>query len=102
MNILLLNANKFTPSGNITVDYSVAGSLLTVSVADTGIGIAKEDQSVIFGKFEKISQFSQGPGLGLCIFKDIIDKVNGRIGIESEPCKGSKFWFSVHCDKRDV
>jgi|WetSurMetagenome_2_1015567.scaffolds.fasta_scaffold53101_2 signal transduction histidine kinase len=102
MNILLLNANKFTPSGNITVDYRVAGSLLTVSVADTGIGIAKEDQSVIFGKFEKISQFSQGPGLGLCIFKDIIDKVNGRIGVESEPCKGSKFWFSVHCDKRDV
>lgn len=101
MNILLLNANKFTPHGNITVDYKVEGSLLTVSVTDTGIGIAKESQDVIFEKFEKVSQFSQGPGLGLSIFKGIIDKVNGRMGVVSEPGKGSKFWFSVHCHHRD-
>lgn len=101
MNILLINANKFTPHGHIMVDYNVVGSLLTVSVTDTGIGIAPEYQSVIFEKFEKVSQFSQGPGLGLCIFKDIIDKVNGRLGVESEPGKGAKFWFSVNCCNRD-
>ncbi len=92
---LILNANKFTSKGSITVDYNVDGDMLNVSVADTGIGIAVEDRKRIFGKFEKLDHFSQGLGLGLPICKSIVEKLGGRIGVESEPGCGSTFRFSV-------
>ena len=92
---LILNANKFTPAGTITVDYKVEDDMLNVSVADTCIGIAVEDRKRIFGKFEKLDHFSQGLGLGLPICKSIVEKLGGRIGVESEPGCGSTFRFSV-------
>ncbi|WP_051509018.1 sensor histidine kinase [Xylanibacter oryzae] len=92
---LIINADKFTPTGTITVDYNIDGDILNVSVTDTGIGIAAEDQKKIFGKFEKLDQFSQGLGLGLPICKSIVEKLGGRIGVESEPGCGSTFRFSV-------
>lgn len=95
LKILVLNADKFTPSGSITVDYKIEKYLLKVSVTDTGIGIDKLDQIRIFEKFEKIDKSSIGPGLGLYICKAILDKAGGQIGVKSELGKGSTFWFSV-------
>jgi len=92
---LILNAEKFTLIGKIIVDYSVDGEMLNVSVADTGIGIAVEDRKRIFGKFEKLNKFSQGLGLGLPICKAIVEKLGGRIQVESEPGCGSTFRFSL-------
>ncbi|WP_169730544.1 sensor histidine kinase [Xylanibacter oryzae] len=99
---LILNANKFTPKGSITVDYNVDGDMFNVSVADTGIGIAVEDRKRIFGKFEKLDHFSQGLGLGLPICKAIVKKLGGRIGVQSKLGCGSTFRFSVpYCDRRE-
>ncbi len=95
LKILVLNADKFTPKGSITIDYKIEGELLKISVTDTGIGIDKADQVRIFERFEKVDKSSTGSGLGLCICKAIIDKVGGEIGVESELGKGSTFWFSV-------
>lgn len=95
LKMLVLNADKFTPNGSITVDYKIEGPLLKISVTDTGIGIDKADQARIFERFEKIDKSSTGTGLGLCICKAIIDKVGGQIGVESDLGKGSTFWFSV-------
>ena len=99
---LILNANKFTPAGTITVDYKVEDDMLNVSVADTCIGIAVEDRKRIFGKFEKLDHFSQGLGLGLPICKAIVKKLGGRIGVQSKLGCGSVFGFSVpYCDRRE-
>ena len=99
---LILNANKFTPAGTITVDYKVEDDMLNVSVADTCIGIAVEDRKRIFGKFEKLDHFSQGLGLGLPICKAIVKKLGGRIGVQSKLGCGSVFRFSVpYCDRRE-
>jgi signal transduction histidine kinase len=92
---LILNANKFTPKGSITVDYNVDDDMLNISVADTGIGIAVEDRKRIFGKFEKLDQFSQGLGLGLPICNAIAEKLGGSIGVQSKLGYGSTFRFSI-------
>jgi CheY-like chemotaxis protein len=64
-------------------------------VTDTGIGIAKEKQDTIFDRFVKLDDFRQGTGLGLSICKMIIEKLGGKIGVESERGKGSSFWFTL-------
>ncbi|WP_051508946.1 sensor histidine kinase [Xylanibacter oryzae] len=92
---LILNADKFTQTGSITVDYNVGGDMLNVLVTDTGIGIAKKNQKKIFGKFEKLDQFSQGLGLGLPICKAIAEKLGGSIGVQSKLGYGSTFRFSI-------
>lgn len=92
---LLSNAIKFTHEGTITLDCSSKNNGLYVSVSDTGIGIAKEEQERIFGRFEKIDSFKEGTGIGLPICKAIITKINGKIGVESELGKGSTFWYWV-------
>ena len=95
LKIIVLNADKFTPKGSITIDYKIEGELLKISVTDTGIGIDKADKVRRFERFEKVDKSSTGSGRGLCICKAIIDKVGGEIGVESELGKGSTFWFSV-------
>lgn len=60
------------------------------------MGISQEDQNKIFERFTKVDTFTQGTGLGLSICKNIIEKMKGRIGVESEgKGKGSTFWFTV-------
>ncbi len=93
--ILVLNANKFTVSGTITVDYLIGGGMLTVRVADTGIGIKTEDQERIFQRFVKLDPFSQGLGMGLSICRSLLDRAGSTISVASEPGKGSTFTFSV-------
>ncbi len=58
-------------------------------VADTGCGIPKDKQQNIFGRFVKLNSFAQGTGLGLSICQTLIERMGGRIGVESEEGKGS-------------
>lgn len=106
---LLGNALKFTESGEVTVDLSViadsgcaasAGTIgLRVEVRDTGIGIARESQALVFGQFSQADQTStrshEGTGLGLAISKGLVELMGGEIGLTSEPGRGSTFWFTI-------
>jgi two-component system, OmpR family, phosphate regulon sensor histidine kinase PhoR len=98
------NAIKFTPeNGRITIEAKLAKNgtkspsteFLEISVADTGIGIASEDQERIFDRFERATLYNKGVGLGLAIAKKIVDNHDGKIWVESEFGKGSKFTFTI-------
>lgn len=92
----LTNAIKFTEEGSITFGYRPeTPSMIRIFVSDTGCGIAQDQQKNIFGRFVKLNSFSQGTGLGLAICEMIIKHLHGNIGVESEPGKGSTFWFTL-------
>ena len=100
---LLSNAVKFTPEGgNISVEVRMlhedeTGCHIYVAVTDTGIGISPEQQKQLFTSFSQadasISRKYGGTGLGLAISRSIVEKMGGRIWVESEMGKGSKFAF---------
>ncbi len=97
---LIDNAIKYTPpGGSITVSWETRGTKVLVSVADTGIGIAKADQVHLFEKFSRIKRREtidiKGSGLGLAIVKSIVDRHNGRVWVESELGKGSVFFVEL-------
>lgn len=93
---LLTNACKFTSKGNITFGYEVQENEIYFFVRDTGCGISKEGQERIFQRFTKLNDFVQGTGLGLSISQSIVEKMKGRIGVESKgEGKGSTFWFTI-------
>jgi two-component system CheB/CheR fusion protein len=96
---LVNNAMKFTEKGNITIKTSKTEDAVQVSVSDTGYGIKKEDMSKVFDLFEQLNNGGQrktgGTGLGLAISKEIVEQHGGRIWVESEPDKGSKFMFTL-------
>lgn len=99
----LSNAVKFTSGGSIRFGYKVLGdSGVYCYVADTGTGISVENQNSIFERFVKLDNFKQGTGLGLSICKTIITRLKGEIGVESEPGKGSTFWFTIPCNPMKV
>ena len=88
------NAIKFTTAGSIRIGYDkVDETHLRFYVADTGLGIEPEMQAQIFDRFIKLNTFVHGTGLGLSISKSIIEQLGGTIGVDSEPGKGSCFWF---------
>lgn len=88
------NAIKFTTAGSIRVGYDkVDETHLRFYVTDTGLGIEPEMQAQIFDRFIKLNTFVHGTGLGLSISKSIIEQLGGTIGVDSEPGKGSCFWF---------
>jgi signal transduction histidine kinase/CheY-like chemotaxis protein/HPt (histidine-containing phosphotransfer) domain-containing protein len=101
---LVSNAVKFTEQGSV----SVRGDLLEIdrdrarlrfSVADTGIGIPKDKQHLVFQSFSQIEASATrkygGTGLGTSIARKLVQMMEGEIGFESEPGKGSTFWFTV-------
>lgn len=96
---LLANAAKFTDEGEIVVRAWAGDSRLYVSVSDTGIGIAHEDQERIFEPFEQGTMENgrrpEGAGLGLRLCKEFIEMHGGRIVVESELGKGSTFTFEL-------
>ena len=87
------NALKFTSEGSIVIDYRINGNEVRFSVQDTGMGIEPEKQEAIFTRFVKLNNFIAGTGLGLPICQSIVTQLGGKIGVESEPGKGSCFWF---------
>ena len=91
----LTNAIKFTAEGEIKLAYKVSKDEIRVSVSDTGMGISEEDCRTIFDRFVKLNACKQGTGLGLAICKNIIEKLGGRIGVESTLGVGSTFWFTL-------
>jgi signal transduction histidine kinase len=98
---LVNNAIKYSPEGGrVTLRLSTDGDLARVEVADEGSGIPPEFREKIFDKFERIlMEKAEGTGLGLSIAKDIVDLHGGRIWVESEPGKGSRFIFTLGLKK---
>ncbi len=96
---LISNAVKFTESGCVTCRVKQEDEGVCISIIDTGIGIAPEDQPKVFEKFRQVGDTltdkPKGTGLGLPICKQIIDHHGGRIWVESERGKGSVFSFII-------
>ena len=97
---LLSNAVKFMPPGVIAV-VKVSAEFLNghvrIWIEDNGIGIDSKDKDRVFRLFEKIHHRSEyeGTGIGLTIARKAIERMNGRIGFESELGKGSRFWIEL-------
>ncbi|MFO0658394.1 MAG: response regulator [Polyangiaceae bacterium] len=105
---LIGNALKFTEQGEVSVEGRVthddAGSpLLFVEVKDTGVGMSKSALDGLFTPFNQIDTSTTrrfgGSGLGLVISRQLIERMGGKIGVESELGKGSRFWFTVRLDR---
>ena len=96
---LLNNAVKFTDKGHIGFGYILKDNELQFFIEDTGIGIAGDFHDKVFERFLKVGiddqRLYEGVGLGLAICKGNIDLLKGRIWMESEPGKGSKFFFTI-------
>jgi len=96
---LLSNALKFTPEGGrIDVRAAMNDGMAEISVADTGVGIAPEDQEAIFEEFRQVGTADkkvEGTGLGLALSRKFIELHGGRIWVESQPGKGSTFSFTL-------
>jgi signal transduction histidine kinase/ligand-binding sensor domain-containing protein len=95
---LISNAFKFTEAGSIeTGFYSDGQNRIVCYVKDTGIGISKDEQELVFSHFTKVekpSKLFRGAGLGLAICRELTELLGGKIWLESEPGKGSTFYFS--------
>ena len=96
---LIENAIKYTPSGEVTVDISGDDSKVVISVADTGLGIPKEDQAHLFQKFYRVDNTATreigGTGLGLYLCRRLAEVMGGRIWLESEFKQGSTFYLEI-------
>lgn len=91
---LVGNALKFTQEGSVTVTVTMEGDLMSIEVADTGIGIPTDRLEAIFDRFQQASADSRvfgGTGLGLTISKGIVHLMGGTIAVQSELGKGSRF-----------
>lgn len=105
---LLSNAFRFTDSGTIELGYQLAKNReVVVYVKDTGIGIKREQHEEIFRRFMKLSDSSthsyRGAGLGLAITKKLVELLGGKIWVESEPDKGSIFFFTLQgCNLKEI
>jgi signal transduction histidine kinase len=102
---LLSNAIKFTPEGGrIEVRANVTDGMAQVSVADTGVGIAAEDQGAIFEEFRQVGTADkkiEGTGLGLALSRKFIELHGGRIWVKSELGQGSTFTFTLPVQRGD-
>jgi len=99
MNNLLSNALKFTESGHIKLGYKKQEENLLFFVEDTGIGIKQKNLTLIFDHFRQIDESHTrkfgGTGLGLTISRNLTEMLGGKIWADSQPGKGSVFYFTV-------
>ena len=94
----LTNAVKFTKEGHIRLGYRYQNDGLYLFCEDTGAGIPKDKQQIVFNRFVKLDEFVQGTGMGLAICKSIAESCGGKIGVDSEGAgKGSTFWLWIPC-----
>lgn len=98
---LINNGLKFTHEGFVEIGYFIRGKQVNIYIEDSGVGIEKEKKDIIFESFrqsdDSITRTFGGTGLGLSITKKIIDKMGGKIEVESEPQKGTRFTVSLDC-----
>src|SRR5262245_44906052 len=96
---LLSNAIKFTPEGSrIDVRAALHGAMAEVSVSDTGVGIAPEDQKAVFEEFRQVGTVDkkvEGTGLGLALARKFVELHEGRIWVKSQVGQGSTFTFTL-------
>jgi two-component system, chemotaxis family, CheB/CheR fusion protein len=97
---LLSNAVKFVAPGTVprvTIRTEPRGDEVRVWFEDNGIGIASRDVERVFGFFERVHSAAQfeGTGIGLAIVKKAVERMGGKVGVESEPGKGSRFWIQL-------
>ena len=96
---LVENAIKYTPQGDIVVDVTGDNEHIVLSVADTGIGIPREDQVHLFQKFYRVDSSDTreigGTGLGLYLCRRLTETIGGRIWVESEYKRGSTFYIEI-------
>src|SRR5262249_7510573 len=96
---LLSNAIKFTPEGGrIEVRAALKGAMAEVAVADTGVGIAPEDQEAVFEEFRQVGTADkkvEGTGLGLALARKFIELHGGRIWVASQVRHGATFTFTL-------
>ncbi|MDO9256844.1 MAG: cache domain-containing protein [Bacteroidales bacterium] len=96
---LLSNALKFTEFGSIEFGYNNQNNTLSFYVKDSGIGILRSKQKLLFQRFSQLDPSTTrkygGTGLGLAISKNLVDLLGGSIGMESNPGKGSLFYFTL-------
>jgi signal transduction histidine kinase len=96
---LLSNALKFTPEGGrIDVAANITDNAIEISVSDTGVGIAAEDQAAVFEEFRQVGAASkkiEGTGLGLAISRKFIELHGGKIWVTSQVGTGSTFAFTL-------
>ena len=91
-----VNAIKFTEVGTIRMGYRLLDpETIYFYVSDTGCGMSSEQCIHVFERFVKYNSFVQGTGLGLSICHTIVDRLGGKIGVESKENKGSTFWFTL-------
>jgi len=100
---LVSNAIKFTAAGSVAILSEPVGTMAEISVLDTGIGIEAAAHERIFEEFrqasDKIATTYGGTGLGLSIARKLVELQGGKMGLESAPGKGSRFWFTLPIDK---
>jgi two-component system sensor histidine kinase/response regulator len=103
------NAVKFTDQGEVVISVEVEQETdqrarLLISVADTGMGISQEKQERIFESFTQADGSTTrrygGTGLGLSICKRLVELMGGQVGVQSQPGKGSRFWFKIALEKQ--
>ncbi len=104
---LLSNALKFTPKkGEISITVVPKGDQIEISVTDTGVGIAKKVIEKLFKIKSEIStrgtENEKGTGLGLLLCKEFVEKHGGKIAVESELEKGSRFFFSIPLNQNEM
>jgi PAS domain S-box-containing protein len=96
---LVENAIKYTPKGDVVIDIGGDSEHIVISVADSGIGIPKEDQVHLFQKFYRVDNSDTreigGTGLGLYLCRRLVEAMNGRIWLDSEYKKGSTFYVEL-------
>jgi|GEM_PF-3936281 len=106
---LLTNAIKFVPVDTppqieIWTETVADGTMIRLVVQDNGVGIAIEDQERIFSIFERVhpAEIFPGSGIGLAIVQKAVERMGGRVGVESRPGQGSRFWLELPTNAESV